>query len=126
MSINAFLHKYKIPLCSIFIILGIVLITFCVPGLLYTEGDVGITATANDILGDWAYWILILGIALLIIGVFYVYGYFKYLKEFKELMKINSKAKFIKNLDRIEELAWRLHPRFENIVIEKKKEFRIK
>jgi hypothetical protein len=103
-----------------------VLILFSILGLLYSDGDSGITATVNEALGNWAYWVLILGIVLFIIGIFYLYGHFKLLKEFRELMKINSKAKFIKNLDRIEELAWRLHPKFEKIVIEKKKEFRIK
>ena len=126
MLTDDFLHKNKIPICSLFIIVGIALTIFCTLSLIHEEDTTGITRTVNDILGDWAYWIMILGIALLVIGSYYIYGYLKLLKEFNGLMDINSKAKFIKNLDRIEELAWRLHPKFEVKVLDKKKEFKVK
>ncbi len=52
--------------------------------------------------------------------------YYRKMKEFRELMTIESKAKFIKNVDRIEELAWKLHPKYERQVIKRKKKFNIK
>lgn len=90
------------------------------------EREGGITSFANDVLGDWAYWVLIIALAMIIIGGYYIYSFRTMLKEFRNLIDENSKARFIKNLDRIEELAWRLHPKYEKIVIEKKKEFKIK
>jgi hypothetical protein len=41
-------------------------------------------------------------------------------------MATDSKATFIKNQDRIEELAWRLHPNYERMVIKKKDKLKIK
>jgi phosphotransferase system glucose/maltose/N-acetylglucosamine-specific IIC component len=126
MNVYSFLHKNRILICSILILSGLIFILLSTLSLLYSEGDSGVISTANDILGDWAYWVLLLGLAVLIIGIFYIYEFIKLRKEFKELIEIGSKAKFIKNMDRIEELAWRLHPKYEKIVIKRKSELKIK
>jgi len=90
------------------------------------EGDTGIEKWAFELIGNWAFWIVIVGLLLLIPGIYYLATFIKQLKEFKELMKTDSKALFIKNQDRIEELAWRLHPKYERLVIEKKGKLKVK
>lgn len=47
-------------------------------------------------------------------------------REFNKLIKTTSKEKFIKNQDRIEELAWLLSTKHERMVDEKKKELKIR
>jgi hypothetical protein len=94
--------------------------------LLYSDGDGGLERWANDAVGNWAFWLLILGLLLLVPGIYYLMVFIKQMKEFRELMKTDSKALFIKNQDRIEELAWRLHPKYERMVIEKKLKLKVK
>ena len=127
-SLFDFLHKNRLSLAVLCTAVGIPLIVFSSLRIfLYKEGDFGsLLSTVHDSLGDWAYWVLTLGVVLLVVGIYYVYSFIKLLKEFKKLMDISSKSKFIKNLDRIEELAWRLHPRYEKIVLSRKQELKIK
>ncbi len=126
MTVNNYLHKNKLPLCSLSIAVGLPIIIFSILSFLYKEGSVDLTSTAHELLGDWAYWIVVIGFVLLIGGIYYMIVFLRQLKEFNNLINESSKAKFIKNLDRVEELAWRLHPRYERIVIDRKKTFKIK
>lgn len=126
MSIYESLHRNKVPLCILFITSGIPLVIVSVLGLLYSEGRTGLIQFFNDLLGGWAYWLILIGLMMLIIGLYYLITFIKKLKEFKKLIETPSKAKFLQNLDKIEELAWRLHPKYEKIVINKKREHHIK
>ena len=126
MELNQFMHENKIGLSAVGIVLGVPLTIICVLSLLYSEGDTGIMLWSHNTVGTWAYWIVLPALAFLVIGTYIIYDFYKKLKEFNSLMKIQSKAKFIKNQDRIEELAWRLHPKYERLVVERKNKFKIK
>jgi len=126
MHLNRFFHENKPGLSVIGIVLGLPLTTICILSFMYSDGDTGLYKFSYDLFGNWAFWIILPGVAMLVLGLYFVYDFFKKLKEFRSLMTIESKAKFIKNLDRIEELAWRLHPKYEKIVIDKKKKYKIK
>ncbi len=80
----------------------------------------------KDSAGGWIYWIIIIGTIILLFGMFYFIDFIVKRKEFYKLFEERSKSKFIKNMDRIEELAWRLHPKYEELVIKKKKELKIR
>jgi hypothetical protein len=121
-----FIHENKPGLCVIGIILGIPSVVVSVLSLLWKTGDTGILLWAHGFLGNWAFWVVIIGLLLLVPGIYYLAVFIKQLREFNELMKTDSKASFIKNQDRIEELAWRLHPRYEKFVIEKKDKLKVK
>lgn len=126
MSILDFLHKNKLILSVLSIVIGIPLIILSVLSFLYKPEDIGITATAHDLLGNWAYWLIIIGLTITIIGIYVIWIFIRQLREFRSLINDPSKAKFIKNLDRIEELAWRLNPRYEKMVIKRKRKYKIK
>jgi hypothetical protein len=79
-----------------------------------------------DWIGDWKYWCLMVGIILIIAGGWYFFDNIRKRREFKELMEITSKKKFIQNLDRVEYLAWKLTPWHRIEVSKKKKKFHIK
>ena len=59
------------------------------------------------------------------VGIWWLYDYVKKTKKLKELTKTPSKARFVRNLDDIEYLAWSLPQRFEDEVLRKKKDFGI-
>lgn len=77
----------------------------------------------TDPIGSWAYWLVVIGPLGLAISIWWLYDFVKKTKELDELIKTPSKAKFVRNLDDIEFLAWSLPQRYEDRVLEKKKEF---
>ncbi len=123
-----FFHENKLGLSTIGIIVGLPLILASALSFMYSTGEENsdLIQFSYDLFGDWAFWIIIPGLLMLIIGSYFVYDFYRKMKEFRSLMTIESKAKFIKNLDRIEFLAWRLHPNYERVVIEKKKKYKIR
>jgi len=74
---------------------------------------------------NWAYWMIVVGPIGLAVCVWWVYDYFKKVRRLGKLIDTPSKAKFVRNIDDIDYLAWSLPQRFENQVIEKKRELRI-
>lgn len=126
MSMERFVHENKPGLCVLGVIFGIPLTTIGALSIAYADGGTGVLKWAHDLIGNWGFWIIIIGLILLIPGAYYLVVFVKQLREFKEMMATDSKQLFIKNQDRIEELAWRLHPKYEKMVIEKKAKLKVK
>lgn len=79
----------------------------------------------SDPFGRWIAWIVVAAPIGLIVCAWWYYDYVKKTRELAELIDTPSKAKFVRNLDEIEYLAWSLPQRYEDKVLSKKKEFRI-
>lgn len=77
----------------------------------------------SDPFGNWSYWFVVIGPLGLIICVWWLYDYVKKTRELAKLIDTPSRAKFVRNIDDIEFLAWSLPQRFEDKVLAKKKEF---
>lgn len=77
-------------------------------------------------IGNWNYWLFIIVITLTI-ACGWIYGDLMLkLSKFKELMKTTSKATFVRNQEEIETLAWKLGPKYIDIVTDRKTEFKIR
>jgi hypothetical protein len=76
-------------------------------------------------LGDWSTWLVIVAPIGLIVCVWWLYDYVRKTKDLAKLIDTPSKAKFVRNLDEIEYLAWSLPQKFEDEVLKKKKELKI-
>jgi len=79
----------------------------------------------GDPFGDWLTWLVVIAPVGLVVCVWWFYDYVKKTRELAKLIDTPSKAKFVRNMDDIEYLAWVLPMRFESQVIEKKKEFKL-
>lgn len=75
--------------------------------------------------GTWVTWIAVIAPIGLIVSIWWLYDYIKKARKLAGLMDTPSRAKFVRNMDDIEYLAWVLPRRFEKQVIEKKKEFKL-
>lgn len=78
-----------------------------------------------QIFGKWVTWLAVASPIGLIICAWWMYDYVKKTKELSELIDTPSRAKFVRNLDEVEYLAWSLPQRYENKVLEKKREFKL-
>jgi hypothetical protein len=80
----------------------------------------------NNILGFWTVWVLVFSIIVMFIGGWYTYDTIRKRREFEEYIKTDSKASFIKHLKELEVISYKLGPRYQNILKEKKEEWKIK
>ncbi len=58
--------------------------------------------------GNWVVWLVVLGPLLLIVGGWYFVDFIRKRREFRKLLAVPSKARFVRNQERLEELAWYL------------------
>jgi len=79
----------------------------------------------SDPFGTWVYWLVAAAPIGLVVCAWWVYDYVRKVRELAGLIDTSSKAKFVRNMDDIEYLAWSLPKRFEDHVIEKKREFKL-
>jgi hypothetical protein len=112
-----FLTERAQILASLFLIAGLVLSALGIIGL-----------TSKDILnlGDWDYWLVMVGVPLLLIGIIWLWMYLARVREFHKALHEKSKANFLKDMDETEYMAWRLPMKFEKELETKKAEFNIK
>ncbi|MDD1746839.1 MAG: hypothetical protein LUQ16_03665 [Methanomassiliicoccales archaeon] len=77
-------------------------------------------------LGDWVYWIIVIGVIVFIIGIYLLASYLKLTAQFDRFMKVTSRAEFKRDLDEVEYLAWRLPSRYAKRLGKKKEEIGVK
>ena len=124
-QLRKIIYEFRLEVSTIILILGVFM---AMVGFFGLSPDLapGPIKSMLDAVGDWYLWFIIIGPFLAIFGVWYASDYIRKAKEFESLIETTSKAKFVKNLDRIEELAWFLTYKHQVKVAEKKKAFKIK
>jgi SNF family Na+-dependent transporter len=112
-----FLTERARILASVFLIGGLVLSALGILGL-----------TSKDILnlGGWDYWVVMLGVPLMLIGIVWLWMIVARIREFRKALQEKSKANFLKAMDETEYLAWRLPTKYEKELEAKKAEFNIR
>jgi hypothetical protein len=78
------------------------------------------------VLDDWAYWMIVIGLIVFVIGIYLLGSYLKLTSQFDRYMKIPSRAEFKKEQDEVEYLVWRLPSRYGKKFTEKKQELGLK
>ena len=102
-------------------------LTFLLVGLLLTMvGTYILSAEGLASSRGWSYWLISIGLVLLLIGVLWILKLYLTIKKFQSLLQEKSKATFLKNLDRIEYTAWKLPSTYEKDLATRKEEFNIK
>jgi len=107
---------------------GISLVALLVSGVAWFAPD-RITGGLKDMaefMGNWKYWIFLLSAFLICVAVYFMYTNYQKRTRFNEMIHMDSKAEFVKNLDDLEYLAFQLGPRYEDKVWDKKQTFKIK
>ena len=123
------LTEYRLELCSLLIMVSVLLTLVGVVGVFYSEGLPDYLSPLEELsspFGEWAYWLIVLGPLFMVGAVWWLYDYLKKSRSLARLISTPSKAKFVRNLDEIEYLAWSLPQRFETKVLEMKRRFNIK
>ncbi|HUV25057.1 MAG TPA: DUF3198 domain-containing protein [Methanomassiliicoccales archaeon] len=77
-------------------------------------------------MGGVEFIVLIVGILFLLIGLVWIMSFQSTVRKFDNMLSENRKATFVKNLDEIEYLAWKLPMRYEEELEEKKRKLGIR
>ncbi|MCJ7562904.1 MAG: DUF3198 domain-containing protein [Thermoplasmata archaeon] len=118
--------EYRLELSVLMVIVFALVTLVGVVGVFFEDSLPSSISFLSDIstpFGAWVYWLVIMGPIGLVSGIWWLYDYVKKSRKLENLMKTPSKAKFVRNLDDIEYLAWSLPQRFEDGVLERKKGF---
>ncbi len=119
------LREIKLELSYVILALGIFITLLA--ALHYLIGDT--LPGASSILGfvgRWVIWFVVLGPILTIGGGWYFVDTLRKRKEFKKLISVHSKAHFVRNQARLEELSWYLPSEYHGRLMDRKREWKIK
>ena len=120
------MREFALELSSIILMVGVLMTFFVV--LEYVFGEV-LPYYLDDILnaiGSWIVWMTVVGPILLIGGGWYFFDGLRKRREFAKLIDTDSKAVFVRNMDRLEELAYYLTEKHRETFYEKRDGFKIK
>lgn len=88
-------------------------------------GELSAFQGAVNAFGDWANWLVVAGIIGFLIILWWLADYVNQIRKLRDLIDTESKSKFIKNMDDIDYIAWRLPKKYKKLVAEKKSELKI-
>ncbi|MCD6383764.1 MAG: DUF3198 domain-containing protein [Thermoplasmata archaeon] len=121
-TLRDFIDNNRLILWGLLGLLGVIMTAWSVTALFYIEKVSPNWQKAMERVGNYNWWILILGGLFALMGI----GYFWYLanskKKFDSLIKTESKAIYLRNLKELQELAYKLGPKYVELVEEKGKE----
>jgi len=123
-SYKLVLHKYKVPLAIVILVVGVVLLAvsfYSYPrsGETRKGAPLGSLRGINGI-------IFIFSFVPVLVGTYYLYDYVVCKRKFESLMTSNSEAIFKRNQIELERLALRLSANEEARVLETMKKYRIR
>lgn len=121
-------RELRLELSAMIFTLGVILTVFAVNHYIVV-GYAQLPGVLQDIdryLGEWNVWLAVLGPLLLFVGGYYFFDTIRKRREFERLIETDSKAKFVRNQDRIEFLAWILGRNYYRRSEQKKAEFNLK
>lgn len=110
---------------------GILLTVFAIDHYLLggSEPGSGLPEILQDVdrrIGAWIVWVAFVGPLLLLGGGWYFVDTIRKRREFERLIETDSKAKFVRNQNRLEFLAWILGLGYRRRAEKKKQEFNLK
>lgn len=129
---KSFLTEYRLELSALLSLLFAVVMAIGIIGVYLDMNANNHLPSALSFLedlatpfGNWVAWLAVIGPIAFIVCIWWFYDYVKKTRELADLIDTPSKAKFVRNLDEIEFLAWSLPQRFEDKVLTKKREFKL-
>lgn len=121
-----FLREYSLELSSIVFMVGLIMTVFVVIKYFFRASAPYYISNILQAIGNWIVWLTVIGPLLLMGGGWYFFDGVKKRWEFAHLINTESKAVFLRNIDRLEELSYNLTERHRELFYEKKRELKIR
>jgi hypothetical protein len=127
--IIGFLREYILGLSILTIIIGAI---FCFMGVVYLF-FITIAEPVNspihfikDPIGIWNDYILIAGLIILGVGVYYIYSYITKRKYVLDELKTDKRSEILKKRSKLESTVKKLPSKYQKMLTEKEEEFNIR
>jgi len=125
---NNTLTEYRMEIgVTLLILLGLASL-IGILGAMTNNNLTGFWGTFQDLVapfGNWVYWLAFIGPIGFIFSLWWILDFILKIRKLKDMINTESKAKFIKNQDDIEYIAWRLPRKYKVLVARKKAALRI-
>ena len=127
--IIGFLREYVLGLSILTIILGAI---FCFMGVVYlfffniAEPVNSPIHFIKDPIGIWNDYILIAGLIILGVGVYYLYSYITKRKYVLDELKTDKRSEILKKRSKLESTVKKLPSKYQKMLTEKEEEFNIR
>ncbi|MCX6671020.1 MAG: hypothetical protein NTX92_03785 [Euryarchaeota archaeon] len=127
--IIGFLREYVLGLSILTIILGAI---FCFMGVVYlffinfAEPVNSPLHFIKDPIGIWNDYILIAGLIILGVGVYYLYSYITKRKYVLDELKTDKRSEILKKRSKLESTVKKLPSKYQKMLTEKEEEFNIR
>ena len=123
------LREYILYMSLVLFALGVYLTITGGYWVLHDTGFIGKEVNLENLTkwaGAWNYWFLGLGVILIIVGGWYTFDTLRKRRKFEEYINSESKREFVNNLRELEEITYKLGEKYEKILDEKKKKWKVK
>ena len=124
-KISELLREYIFGLSIVLIIIGAIIFIFGTIGILKQE-ILQDTMNLGPSILDWSPYIFGLGAIILIAGIYYLYAYEKNKRFLLTEIETNKRSEFVKRHAELKKAARNLPKKYQDVLHEKEKEFKIK
>ena len=125
-KISGFLREYVLGLSIITIVVGFLLLFMGVIWYWLKDLRLGFYTDAILSLQDWNAYILVLGVIVFGIGVYYLYSYLKKRKFVLKEIDTNKRSEFLKKHIELKDAVKHLPSKYKEMLKEKEEELRVK
>ena len=123
--ITGFLREYVFGLSIIVTILGCIVLIIGITGMWFQDILKNMLGFSDEIL-NWSLYILIIGLIVFGIGVYYLYSYLTTRKFVIEELKTNKRSEFLKKHIEVKQKVKHLPSKYQKMLKEKEEELQIK
>jgi len=119
-------RELRLPVTILMLIVGLILLLTGIIWIWFPRISAGLLSELANSLANWNYYGLVVGIILLISGIWYLYDFIKKRKTLLEKMKTDRRSEFVKRRKELEKIAKSLPRKYEKMLLEKMEELKIK
>ena len=120
-KISGFFREFSLFFSIVLTIIGLLLFIIGITANM----DINLLNLSEDIL-NWSLYILILGFFVLIAGIWYLYSFFHNRKFIIEELATNKRSELIKKHSELKQTAKKLPSKYQKMLREKEKEYKIR
>jgi hypothetical protein len=120
------LREMVAPLSVLSIVLGTLLLIMGSVWIWFSSAELGPFDDLVKNFGDWNYYLFVIGIALFLAGIWYLYDFFKKRRFLLEEIKTGKRSELIRKRLELENVAKKLPSKYERMFEDRKRELKIK
>lgn len=124
-KITGFFREYVFGLSIVAMIVGLIVLFIGVVGIWFEDVAKDLLNLTDDVMA-WGLYVLIIGLIVFGMGIYYLYGFIVKKKFVLEEIQTNKRSELLKRHSELKESVRHLPSKYKEMVKEKEKELRIK